>query len=98
MDIETKKILSDAERLSELSKKEEWKLVKAIFTEKIFSLSDITSFDETEPTNLAVKIKANQEAIKILIDVLNEVEGKAQSDAHYKDQFKEINEDYIKSY
>lgn len=55
-----------------------WELVKAKFTEKIMDLQSIKNLVGTKSEELLADIKARNTAIDILIEIQQDIEGKAE--------------------
>lgn len=96
MDTKTAKIIRQSEEVKAMVQSNGWGEVKAMIFEKIMALNDITSLSEADPSKLMIIIAAKQEAVKILIEWLNEVEGMAKNSDYLKKQFLEKQkEDFI---
>lgn len=90
MDKETDKILSDSEELSLMTKGRAWKVVKEIFNEKIIELTDITRFKQEDPSDIGILVKVNKEVIKVLFDIISEVEGRVEQHENYQENIAKI--------
>jgi len=90
LDLETNKILSDSEELSLMTKGKAWLVVKQIFNQKIIELTDITRYDESDPVEIGLKVKVNKEVIKVLFDILGEVEGTVERHDNYQENIRKI--------
>lgn len=96
IDKETAKLLSDDEEISAMTKSLGWGLVREKIFMKIMELNDITTITEIDPQRLMIVIAAKQEAVKILFEWLNEIEGIAKTSKQLRDQFiQKQKEDFI---
>ena len=99
IDAETAKQLRVSDNIKRLTKSDGWTEVKMMIFNKIMELNDITTLVEIDPSKLMIIIAAKQEAVKILVEWLNEVEGIAKNSDFLKKQFLEKQtEDFIMKY
>jgi hypothetical protein len=89
MDKETAKQIRISDEVKQMTKSSGWGEVKRMIFDKIMELNDITSLAEADPTKLMIIIAAKQEAVKILLEWLNSVEGIAKNSDFLKKQFLE---------
>lgn len=95
-DIETAKVLTEAEELAQGVKGNFWGIVKEKFVKKIISLNDIMNIDIAR-TDLAQQVLINQIVVKTLIEMLQEIEGGAKSIEQYQKTFTdEKKDDYLR--
>ena len=89
MDKETAKQITRTSEIAETVKSHGWGEVKMMLFDKIMELNDITTLAEADPSKLMIIIAAKQEAVKILMEWLNDVEGIAKSSDFLRKQFLE---------
>lgn len=94
---EIDKIMQENDELVLMIKSKGWKIAKKKLFEKIIELSDILVYDEKDAHKLMIEIGANQQAIKILLEWIDEIEGEVSKYNSYKNMYKEIQEEkYLK--
>ena len=93
MDKQTAKKIRQSEEIKNMVMSAGWQEAKAMIFTKIMELNDLTSLAEADPQKLMIIIAAKQEAVKILIEWLNEVEGIAKNSDYLKKQFLEQKRD-----
>lgn len=76
MDNETKKILTDAEKLRLMLEHEGWSVARKMLVEKINHLSLSSSLDKSDKEAMFISMQANDKAAEILFSFLTEdIEG-----------------------
>jgi len=99
MDKETGNALRDAEELKQMCTGKGWHIARHKILEKILDLSSVLNTVESDPVKLMTIIAAKQEAVKILTEWLNEVEGLARNADDMRKLFIEEQKDfYIKNF
>lgn len=75
LDNETKKVLTDGEKLRLMTEHEGWGIARSLLSSKILELQQIGDLIKLEPVAMAIQAKANQAAAEILFTFLTEIEG-----------------------
>lgn len=89
--------MSEGEELMSMCDSIGWGIAKRKLMERISDLSDILAYDEKDPEKLMLEIAANQQAVKILIEWMNDIEGEVARVQDYRTHSKKIQEQrYIK--
>jgi len=79
MDKETTQILSKGEAIYDYVNSQGWSEVKEIFTNKILDLQSIKNLSKgVTATTLAKEISVRECAVDILMEIIKEVEGRAE--------------------
>ena len=89
IDKQTARKIKQSDDIKNMTLSDGWREVKAMIFTRIMELNDITSLAEADPQKLMIIIAAKQEAVKILLEWLNEVEGIAKNSDYLKKQFLE---------
>ena len=93
---DTAKILTEAEELQNGVKGSFWGIVKKRFVEKITAMNDIMNIDISDP-NLPQTLVSNQKVVRILIEMIKEIEGEGKSVEDYNKAFQnEKRDEYLK--
>ncbi|MCK9370772.1 hypothetical protein M0R04_12755 [Candidatus Dojkabacteria bacterium] len=91
---ETQKIITEGEELKQMVNSEGWRIARQKLGAKVASLSDILLIEDVDPNKLMLQLAANQQAIKILITWLKEIEGEVIKVEEIKASFRQISEDH----
>lgn len=79
MDNETAQIVTEGDAVYNYVNSKGWQEVKQIFTDKIIDLQSIKNLSKgVTATTLAREIATREAAVDILLEIIREVEGKAQ--------------------
>jgi hypothetical protein len=70
-------ILQEGNEVTRYIESEGWKRVKDKFTERIMDLQSIKNLEGVSPEDLIAELKARNTAIDILMDIITELEGRA---------------------
>lgn len=68
MDEETKKVLTDGDKLKALVESEGWQIVYRKFSDKIMDLQFIANVDDATPEKAFIDMQARKYAVSILMD------------------------------
>lgn len=78
VDVETKNLLSEQDRIKDLVSHEAWPLLRKRLTDKILELQNAFSIDASDANKMLVDLTARKIATETLFNFLREVEGTAQ--------------------
>lgn len=78
MDTETQKIYQEGESVYNYVNSKGWQIVKNLFSEKIADLQSIKNLEAGTATKMMQDVKIRLAAVDILLEIVREVEGKAQ--------------------
>ena len=96
-DYETDKILTEGEELMHMCKGRGWDLAKRRLFEKISELSNILALTDRNPEALMLEIVGNQQAIKILLEWVQDIEGEVARTKDYRENFDDLQKnEYLK--
>lgn len=96
LDKETKKVLSDGEKLQNLVNGEGWGVVKAQLLAKISAVDSVSNIDLTRSADELVKdMMARAGAISIVLEWLKEIEGQAAQIQNNKQLLAKTEESFI---
>jgi len=84
-DKETLQVLSDGEKLTQLTKSDGWAIARAKFVDKVLDLQSIMNLPQDNLEAALIDIKARKLAIEILQEFFSEIEGASE-------QHKEVEE------
>lgn len=78
MDSETQQVYQAGESVYNYVNSKGWQIVKNIFSEKISDLQSIKNLEAGTATKMMQDVKIRLAAVDILLEIIREVEGKAQ--------------------
>lgn len=78
MDSETQKIYAEGEAVADYVHSKAWIQVKQIVADKILDLQSVLNIKRGSPTDMAQEVYARQLAAEYLMDIIREVEGRAE--------------------
>lgn len=93
MDKKTAKQLRVSDSIKNLVQSEGWGEARSMIIDKMIELNDITNILEADPSKLMIIVAAKQEAVRILSEWLQQVEGIARN----ADAIKQQMHDHIKA-
>lgn len=89
IDKETQQVLSDEKKIEMLCQHEGWALVRQKLINRIMDLQSILNVDgNATPEQIAIDLRSRANAISILTDFLQDIEGTAQKSKDNTETFK----------
>lgn len=96
MDRNTARELTRSEEIKALVQSTGWLEVRKLLLDKMIELNDITNIEVTDPSQLVIIVRAKQEAVAILAEWLQQIEGIAKNADAIKQQMREqIQADFL---
>lgn len=94
---ETQKIFNEGEKIAEWVKNESWQLVKKKLYDKLITTDSIitTPTDGLTPEQILTEYQVRKGAISLILNWINEIEGRAAQHKNNIEAFKEIRQDSI---
>lgn len=82
--MEDDKVFLEGERFENFVKSSDWNWIKDRFTQKIMDLQSIKNLEGSKPEEIMSDIKARNTAIDILLEIISDVEGRAEQHQNNK--------------
>lgn len=97
---ETKKVLSDGEKIRDLMNNDGWKIAKEKLFSKLITLDSITSVDDIHLNDLQRirEYEVRKGVVSIILEWIRDVEGDAERHVSNVEAFKKVREDSIVKY
>jgi hypothetical protein len=97
LDRDTKKVLTDQEKIKLLTEHEGWAIVQRLFLKEAADLINMGKIDLTKPVggNIAIEIGMRQLASSTILSILNDVIGTAQQFDMNQTLTEQVEEGYI---